>query len=90
MAALRNETRREMTVEKFLDWPGGGLGTKFQPVHGLPKAMAPARAERCMIHSNLVVGPGDTPHLHALGLDIPVAHIDRQTLLETDAQGSEG
>lgn len=128
MAVLRTEPRREMTVEEFLDWPGDGLGTKFELVHGLIiEVLSPSNVEetwesiealagvlslrgivvidsmrveaqvyrrtddgRWPDHAAEVVGPGDTLNLHSLGLDIPVAHIYRQTLLETDARGSEG
>ena len=42
-----------MTVADFLDWPGDGLGTRFELVEGVLRAMAPGSEAHGTIQSNL-------------------------------------
>lgn len=42
-----------MTVADFLEWPGDGMGTRFELVDGVLRAMAPATDTHGTIQSNL-------------------------------------
>ncbi len=42
-----------MTVADFLDWPGDGLGTRFELVDGVLRAMPPASDTHGTIQANL-------------------------------------
>ena len=42
-----------MTVADFLDWPGDGLGTRYELVDGVLRAMAPGSDTHGTIQSNL-------------------------------------
>lgn len=42
-----------MTTADFLDWPGDGLGTRFELVDGVLRAMAPASGTHGTIQANL-------------------------------------
>ena len=47
-----------MTVADFIDWPGDGLGTRFELIDGELRAMAPASETHGTIQSNLTVAIG--------------------------------
>ena len=42
-----------MTVADFLEWPGDGMGTRFELVDGVLRAMAPATDTHGTIQSNI-------------------------------------
>jgi len=51
MVAVRKPADTLMTVEDFFDWPGDGTDTRYQLVHGEPRAMAPASPTHALIQT---------------------------------------
>lgn len=43
-----------MTVADFIDWPGDGMGTRYELVDGVLRAMAPASDTHSVIQANLL------------------------------------
>jgi Uma2 family endonuclease len=75
-AAAARIAKPSMTVEEFLLWPGDGTGRKFELVHGVPRAMAPASDIHGMIQLN--IGTAINNHLRGrkmpcrAGTELPV------------------
>lgn len=53
MTAARPKLPPLMTVGDFIDWPGDGLGTRFELVDGVVRAMTPASDAHNTIAGNL-------------------------------------